>query len=93
MRALINRLRGAIRPASCPVPSPRPASLSPSHRKTLRLWLPLASFVVPTVITAYGFVIPRSCIAGVNGLTIGFGTTVVGACLTYAFGIRAALRR
>jgi hypothetical protein len=90
MRALIDRLRAMIRPASRPVPATCPAS--PPRRKTLRLWLPLASFVVPTLITAYGLVIPRSCIAGVNGLTIGFGTTVLGACLTYVFGIRAALR-
>jgi hypothetical protein len=41
---------------------------------------------------AYGVVIPRSCIAGVNALTIGFGTTVLGACITYLAGMRAALR-
>ena len=32
----------------------------------LRHLLPLASFVVPTVVIGYGIVIPRSCIAGVN---------------------------
>ena len=55
----------------------------------VRHYLPLVGFVVPTVIIGYGFVIPRSCIAGVNELTIGFAGTVVGACLTYIFGIRA----
>jgi hypothetical protein len=60
---------------------------------TLRLWLPLIGFVVPTVGIGYGWVIPRSCIAGVNELTIGFGATVVGACITYIVGVRAALPR
>jgi SAM-dependent methyltransferase len=36
-------------------------------------------------------VIPRSCIAGVNELTIGFGTTILGAVLTYIAGQRAVL--
>jgi len=31
-----------------------------------RYYLPLAGFVIPTVAIAYGFVIPRSCIAGIN---------------------------
>ena len=54
--------------------------------------MPLVGFVVPTVVIGYGFVIPRSCIAGVNELTIGFASTVAGACATYWLGIRAALR-
>ena len=58
----------------------------------LRYLLPLAGFVVPTVVIGYGIVIPRSCIAGVNNLTIGFATSIVGACVTYIFGLRAALR-
>jgi SAM-dependent methyltransferase len=33
-------------------------------------YLPLAGFVIPTVVIGYGFVIPRSCIAGVNELTL-----------------------
>jgi hypothetical protein len=53
---------------------------------------PLVGFVVPTVIIGFGFVIPRSCIAGINELTIGFATTIVGACVTYVLGVRAALR-
>jgi hypothetical protein len=55
------------------------------------IW-PLVGFVVPTVAIGYGFVIPRSCIAGVNDLTIGFATTIAGACITYVMGVRAALR-
>lgn len=57
----------------------------------LRHLYPLVGFVVPTVVIGYGFVIPRSCIAGVNQLTIGFAGTIVGACLTYVLGVRAAL--
>jgi hypothetical protein len=58
---------------------------------TLRHFWPLVGFVVPTVAIGYGVVIPRSCIAGVNELTIGFGATVLGACVTYVLGLRAAL--
>jgi hypothetical protein len=57
-----------------------------------RLYLPLVGFVVPTIAIGYGVVIPRSCIAGVNDLTLGFGATVLGACVTYVLGLRAALR-
>jgi hypothetical protein len=57
----------------------------------LRLLWPLVGFVVPTVVIGYGFVIPGSCIAGVNELTIGF-TGILGACVTYVLGVRAALR-
>ena len=54
--------------------------------------IPLVGFVLPTVLIGYGFVIPRSCIAGVNELTVGFVTTILGACVTYVVGVRAALR-
>ena len=54
--------------------------------------MPLIGFVVPTVVIGYGFVIPRSCIAGVNELTIGFAATIAGACATYVMGVRNALR-
>ena len=57
----------------------------------VRPYIPLLGFVVPTVVVGYGVVIPRSCIAGVNELTIGFGTTIVGAALTYVAGQRAVL--
>jgi hypothetical protein len=58
----------------------------------LRYFLPLAGFVVPTVGIGYGVVIPRSCIAGVNNLTLGFAATIAGACVTYVFGLRTILR-
>jgi len=63
-----------------------------THDK-VRPYVPLIGFVIPTVVIAYGFVIPRSCIAGVNELTIGFATTIVGAVLTYIAGQRAAQPR
>jgi hypothetical protein len=53
---------------------------------------PLLGFVVPTVIIGYGVVIPGSPIAGVNELTIGFGTTILGACITYVAGIRIVMK-
>ena len=52
---------------------------------------PLVAFVLPTLVIAYGVVIPNRPIAGVNSLTIGFGTTVLGACLTYVAGIRMVI--
>ena len=58
----------------------------------IRHFLPLVGFVVPTIVIGYGFMIPASCIAGVNDLTIGFGGTILGACVTYWMGLRAALR-
>jgi ABC-type Fe3+ transport system permease subunit len=64
-------------------------------RRALRLrdFVPLVGFVLPTVVIGYGVVIPRSCIAGWNELTVGFGATVVGACITYCAGLRLAARR
>ena len=58
----------------------------------LRHWTPLLGFVLPTLIIGYGLVIPRSCIAGVNDLTIGFAASIVGACVTYLLGLRTVLR-
>jgi len=54
-----------------------------------KYFLPLLGFVVPTVVIGYGFVIPRSPIAGFNDLTVGFAATIVGACATYWAGLRA----
>jgi len=55
----------------------------------LKYFVPLLGFTVPTVVIGYGVVIPASCIAGVNELTIGFAATVLGACATYWAGVRA----
>jgi SAM-dependent methyltransferase len=56
----------------------------------LRYYLPLVGFVLPTLVIGYGFVIPCSCIKGINELSVGFGSTVFGAVLTYFAGIRSA---
>jgi hypothetical protein len=58
----------------------------------LRYLVPLIMFVVPTIVTGYGFVIPNSPIAGLDELTVGFGTTVLGACLTYLAGIQMVMK-
>ena len=58
----------------------------------LRYLVPLIVFVVPTVVIGYGFMIPNSPIAGLNRLTVGFGTTLLGACLTYLAGIQMVMK-
>jgi hypothetical protein len=58
----------------------------------LRYLYPLFGFILPTVVIGYGFVIPRSCIAGINDLTIGFTVTLINACITYWIGLRNVLR-
>ena len=59
----------------------------------LRYFYPLLfGFVLPRLLIAYGVVIPRSYIAGINEQSIGFGTTLLGVCLAYLAGIRAVLR-
>lgn len=54
------------------------------------IWAPLVGFVVPTLIIGYGIVMPRHGILGEPELSLGFGSTVLGACLTYLAGIRIA---
>ena len=58
----------------------------------LRYFIPLVGHVVPTVAIGFGQVIPASCIAGVNPLTVGFAASVVGTCLAYWVGVRRVLR-
>ena len=58
----------------------------------VRHFWPLVGFVVPTLVIGFGYVIPKSCIAGVNELTLGFLSSVVGACVTYWAGVRSVLR-
>ncbi len=62
-------------------------------RARLVRYLPLVGHVIPTLVIGYGFVIPRSCIAGWNELTVGFGASVVGTCIAYVLGQRAAAHR
>ncbi|HKY34897.1 MAG TPA: methyltransferase domain-containing protein [Polyangiaceae bacterium] len=56
----------------------------------VRLYVPLLGFVVPTLAMGYGIVLPRHGICGLNEITLGFGSTVFGAALTYVAGIRLA---
>ena len=65
---------------------PTTARMRPAH------FVPLLGYLVPTVAIGYGVVIPGSCIAGVNELTIGFATAIAGAVVTYVLGVRMALR-
>ena len=55
--------------------------------------IPLAGFVVPSAVIAYGFVLPGAGHAGVNELSIGFAATLLGAIVTYVTGVRMALRQ
>ncbi|MBM3220133.1 MAG: hypothetical protein FJZ38_15910 [Candidatus Rokubacteria bacterium] len=55
-------------------------------------FLPLAAHVVGTLAIGFGSVIPGSCIAGVNALTVGFLASVVSTVVAYWVGIRLAVR-
>src|SRR5439155_19719442 len=70
----------------------REATVSRGESMKVRYLFPLVGFVVPTAMIGYGVVIPRSCIAGVNDLTIGFAASIIGACVTYLLGLRTVLR-
>lgn len=56
-------------------------------------YAPLLLHVIPTLAIGFGIVIPRSCIAGVNQLTIGFAATVLGFIPAYVAGVRLAQRK
>src|SRR5262249_26288762 len=58
----------------------------------IRYFVPLIGFVVPTLVIGFGFIIPKSCIAGLNDLSIGFLSSVIGACITYWVGVRTVVR-
>lgn len=57
------------------------------------LSLPLILHLVPTLGIGYFIVIPQSCIAGVNELTIGFAAANLGFVLSYIAGVRLALKK
>lgn len=59
-------------------------------KRALGRYVPLLGHVVPTLAIGYGLVIPRSCIAGWNELSLGFGLSVVGTCIAYVLGQRVA---
>ena len=53
-------------------------------------YIPLALHLIPTLGIGYLIVIPQSCIAGVNELTLGFAAANLGFILTYVAGVRVA---
>jgi len=57
------------------------------------LYLPLLLHVIPTLGIGFFIVIPQSCIAGVNELTVGFGAANLGFVLAYAAGVKLASKR
>jgi hypothetical protein len=56
-----------------------------------RYFTPLAGFILPSLLIGFGIVIPGSCIAGLNNLTVGFASSLLGACGAYWLGIRTVL--
>jgi hypothetical protein len=56
-----------------------------------RYFIPLAWFIVPSVVIGFGVVIPGSCIAGLNQLTVGFASSLASAAGAYWLGIRSVL--
>lgn len=61
-----------------------------SFRARAMIYLPLALHLIPTLAIGYFIVIPQSCIAGVNELTIGFAAANLGFVLSYIGGVRLA---
>ena len=43
----------------------------------------LAGLIVPSLVIGFGIVIPDSCIAGADNLTVGFASSLLGACGAY----------
>ena len=64
-----------------------------STRTSLSIHLPLALHLIPTLGIGYFIVIPQSCIAGVNELTIGFAAANLGFVLAYVGGMRLARKQ
>ena len=57
------------------------------------VYAPLLLHVLPTLAIGIGIVIPRSCIGGVNQLTIGFMAAVLGFIPAYVAGVLLAQGR
>jgi len=58
----------------------------------LILFANLLGHLVPTLIIGFGFVIPGSCIEGMNPQMMGFIACLVGFVVTYGFGVALAWR-
>ena len=64
----------------------------PRLRNFVLLTLILLSHLVPTIIIGFGFVIPGSCIDGINQYTLGFVSSIIGYIPTFYFGAYLARR-
>ena len=64
----------------------------PGMRNFVLVTLILLSHLVPAVVIGFGFVIPGSCIAGINQHTLGFISSLVGFIPTFYFGVYLARR-
>ncbi len=64
--------------------------MSASRLLPLTTYIPLALHLIPTLAIGYLIVIPQSCIAGMNELTIGFAAANAGFVLSYVAGVRLA---
>jgi predicted membrane protein len=62
-------------------------------RARMLVYAPLVLHILPTLAIGLGIVIPGSCIAGVNQLTIGFAAAVPGFIPAYVVGVLLAQRR
>lgn len=67
-------------------------SANPSLRTFALLTLVLLTHIVPTIVIGFGFVIPGSCIDGINEHTLGFISSIVGYVPTFYFGVYLARR-
>jgi hypothetical protein len=67
--------------------------MSSARASGASIYLPLALHLIPTLGVGFFVVIPRSCIAGVNELTLGFAAANLGFALSYAAGVRLARAR
>lgn len=61
--------------------------------KRATVYLPLMLHLIPTLGIGFLVAIPRSCIAGVNELTIGFAAANLGFVVAYIGGVRLALKK
>lgn len=68
-------------------------SLCIKLRRRSARFAPLVLHVLPTLLIGFGFVIPQSCIAGVNALSVGFAATVLGFIPCYVAGISIAQKQ
>ncbi len=69
------------------------SNLRTSWRGKTLAYLPLMLHLIPTLGVGYFIVIPQSCIAGINELTIGFAAANLGFVLSYVGGIRLARKQ